>query len=126
MITPQMAAADPVLQHLASANLDQLVSWMVGIQYFLHEDVPLVRGHTFYPDAPWALTSISQPQFWRDLGNFRRLYGSGEVGGVLSIDVSDWDTPGTFVPKIAKECTREEVAREIWEQLKAALNGIDP
>ena len=126
MITPQMAALDPVLAALAAKDPDDLVSWMVGIQYFLYEDVPLVRGHTFYPDSPWALTSISQPQFWRDLGLFRRRYGGGDVGGLLSIDVSDWNTPGTFIPKTAKQCTPDEVAQEIWGQLKAALNGTHP
>ena len=126
MITPQMAAADPALQRLRAANLDQLVSWMVGIQYFLYEDVPLVRGHTFYPDSPWALTTISQPQFWRDLGLFRKTYGPGEVGGLISVDISDWDTPGTFIPKTAKQCTPDEIAKEVWEQLKAALNGSAP
>jgi uncharacterized protein with NAD-binding domain and iron-sulfur cluster len=99
---------------------------MCGIQYYLYEDVPLVRGHTFYPDSPWALTSISQPQFWRDLGIFRRVYGDGEVGGLLSIDVSDWNTPGTFIPKTAKMCTPDEIKTEIWGQLKAALNGTNP
>jgi uncharacterized protein with NAD-binding domain and iron-sulfur cluster len=123
MITPQMGAADPALERLRTANLDHLVSWMVGIQYFLYEDIPLVRGHTFYPDSPWALTTISQPQFWRDLGLFRKIYGNGEVGGLISVDISDWDTPGTYIPKTAKQCTPAEVAHEVWGQLKAALNG---
>ncbi len=123
MITPQMGAADPALERLRTANVDDLVSWMVGIQYFLYEDVPLVRGHTFYPDSPWALTTISQPQFWRDLGLFRKVYGNGEVGGLISVDISDWDTPGTYIPKTAKQCTPAEVAKEVWGQLKAALNG---
>ena len=123
MITPAMAALDPALATLASKSPDAVVSWMSGIQYFLYEDVPLVRGHTFYPDSPWALTSISQPQFWRDLGLFRRLYGDGEVGGLISVDVSDWNTPGTFIPKTAKQCTKDEISQEIWQQLKAALNG---
>ena len=126
LLTPQIGALDPVLERLRTSNADQLVSWMVGIQYFLYEDVPLVRGHPFYPDSPWALTSISQPQFWRDLGLFRTRYGGGDVGGLLSIDVSDWNTPGIFIPKTAKECTPAEVAKEIWEQLKAALNGSGP
>ena len=126
LITPAMGALDPALEKLRTANADQLVSWMVGIQYFLYEDVPLVRGHTFYPDSPWALTTISQPQFWRDLGIFRTRYGAGDVGGLISVDISDWDTPGTFVPKIAKECTPAEIAHEVWEQLKAALNGTAP
>jgi uncharacterized protein with NAD-binding domain and iron-sulfur cluster len=126
MITPEMAALDPVLARLAAKNPDELVSWMVGIQYFLYEDVPLVRGHTFYPDSPWALTSISQPQFWRDLGLFRTRYGDGAVGGLLSVDVSEWSSPGTFIPKTARQCTPAEVAAEVWEQLKAALNGTHP
>src|SRR5690606_5511854 len=105
LITPQIGSHDPVLDRLRTANVDDLVSWMVGIQYFLYEDVPLVRGHTFYPDSPWALTTISQPQFWRDLGLFRRVYGGGDVGGLISVDISDWDTPGTFVHKTAKQCT---------------------
>lgn len=126
MITPAMGVLDPVLETLRTKNPDDLVSWMSGIQYYLYEDVPLVRGHTFYPDSPWALTSISQPQFWRDLGIFRRIYGDGEVGGLLSVDVSDWNTPGTFIPKTAKMCTPDEIKTEIWGQLKAALNGTNP
>jgi len=126
LITPAMGALDPVLEKLRVSAADTLVSWMVGIQYYLYEDVPLVRGHTFYPDSPWALTSISQPQFWRDLGLFRTRYGGGDVGGLLSIDVSDWNTPGTYIPKTAKQCTPAEISKEIWEQLKAALNGTGP
>jgi uncharacterized protein with NAD-binding domain and iron-sulfur cluster len=126
LITPQMAALDPALARLAAANADDLVSWMTGIQYFLYEDVPLVRGHTFYPDSPWALTTISQPQFWRDLGLFRTRYGNGEVGGLISVDISDWDTPGNYINKPAKECTKDEVAEEVWAQLKAGLNGLTP
>jgi len=125
-ITPAMGALDPALERLRVANTDDLVSWMVGIQYFLYEDVPLVRGHTFYPDSPWALTTISQPQFWRQLGLFRTRYGAGDVGGLISVDVSDWDTPGHFVTKPAKQCTPAEIAKEIWEQLKAGLNGSGP
>ena len=70
MITPQMGAIDHGLEKLRTSNADDLVSWMVGAQYFLKEDVQLVRGHTFYPDSPWALTSISQAQFWTEGGAF--------------------------------------------------------
>ncbi|WP_224372884.1 hydroxysqualene dehydroxylase [Hyalangium versicolor] len=123
LITPELAALDPALARLRAADVDQLVSWMVGLQFFLYEDVPLVRGHIFYPDSPWALTSISQPQFWRELGLFRRQFGDGSVGGLISVDISEWDTPGTFVPKRAKDCTPEEIKLEVWAQLKASLNG---
>ncbi|HEY1814030.1 MAG TPA: FAD-dependent oxidoreductase [Kofleriaceae bacterium] len=123
MITPEMAALDPALATLRGKNPDDVVSWMNGVQFYLYEDVPLVRGHTFYPDAPWGLTSISQPQFWRSLGLFRKLYGDGEVGGLLSIDVSEWDQPGAYILKAARDCTPDEIRTEIWAQLKAALNG---
>ena len=52
------------------------------------EDVPLVNGHAIYIDSEWALTSISQ----RSSGaafDFGQL-GDGSVGGILSVDVSDW------------------------------------
>src|SRR5258705_3291814 len=117
-----MGALDPVLDRLRTPPPDDLVKWMCGIQYYLYEDVPLVRGHLFFPDSPWALTAISQPQFWRDLGLFRKTFGDGSVGGLISVDISDWDTPGKFIPKCAKDCTRQEVADEVWAQLKAALN----
>jgi uncharacterized protein with NAD-binding domain and iron-sulfur cluster len=126
MITREMGALDPALEALRTSNADGLLSWMVGAQFFLKEDVQLVRGHTFYADSPWALTSISQAQFWTEGGAFRDRYGDGTVGGVLSVDISDWDTPGTYVGKPAKQCTPEEIRREIWEQLKAALNGHEP
>jgi 15-cis-phytoene desaturase len=126
MTTAQMGELDPALEALRTSNADDLVSWMVGAQFFLKEDVPLVRGHTFYPDSPWALTSISQAQFWTEGGLFRDRYGDGSVGGVLSVDISDWDRAGRYVPKSAKQCTPAEIRQEVWEELKAALNGHQP
>lgn len=123
LITPQIGSLDASLERLRLEDVDQLASWMVGIQYFLYEDVPLVRGHLFLPDSPWALTAISQAQFWRDLGLFRRTFGDGNVGGCLSVDISDWNAPGKLIAKPAKLCTPDEIADEVWYQLKAALNG---
>jgi 15-cis-phytoene desaturase len=123
LISPDLASIDSQCERLREANVDQFVSWMIGIQFYLYEDVPLARGHMIFPDAPWALTAISQPQFWREtLGNFRRHFGNGEVGGLLSVDISEWERPGRFVPKRAKECTPEEIKYEVWSQLKLALN----
>ena len=123
LITPAMGALDPALEKLRNENIDDLASWMTGIQYFLYEDVPMVRGHLFFPDAPWALTAISQPQFWRGLGLFRRTFGDGAVGGCISVDISEWNTPGKLIPKTAKQCTPDEIADEVWYQIKSAVNG---
>jgi uncharacterized protein with NAD-binding domain and iron-sulfur cluster len=108
---PPLRALDP-----AFARLDRLVTrWMNGVLFYLDRDVPLVHGHTVYIDSEWALTSISQAQFWKDVDLGR--YGDGRVKGILSIDVSDWDTPGRRTGKIAMRCSREEIRAEVWGQL---------
>jgi uncharacterized protein with NAD-binding domain and iron-sulfur cluster len=99
--------------------------WMNGALFYLDRDVPLVHGHTIYIDTPWALTSISQAQFWPAV-KLDRL-GDGRVEGILSIDVSDWEREGIVFGKQAMFCSREEVREEVWAQLKASLNdaGLD-
>ena len=122
LVDDDLAAADPGLERLRRVDIEWITGWMTGVQYFLYEEVPTVEGHIFYPDSPWALTSISQPQFWRDRGLFRKRYGNGEVGGLLSVNISDWDTPGELTGKPAKHCTREEVIEEVWYHLKRSIN----
>jgi uncharacterized protein with NAD-binding domain and iron-sulfur cluster len=127
LMSDDLASLDPQCDRLRDVNINELVSWMVGIQFYLREDVPLVRGHLFFPDSPWALTAISQAQFWREtLGLFRQHYGNGEVGGLISVDISEWNKPGTFIKKKANECSKDEIEAEVWWQLKAALNGSRP
>jgi uncharacterized protein with NAD-binding domain and iron-sulfur cluster len=127
LMSEDLAPLDPQCDRLRTANMDELVSWMIGMQFFLREDVPLARGHLFFPDSPWALTAISQPQFWRNtVGLFRQHYGNGEVGGLISVDISEWNKPGAVVEKKARECSKEEIKTEVWWQLKAALNGSGP
>ena len=65
---------------------------MNGIMYYLARDVPLVRGHLIFIDSAWALTSISQRQFWPHFNP--RDMGDGTVGGILSVDISDWSSKG--------------------------------
>ncbi|MEI6583442.1 MAG: FAD-dependent oxidoreductase [Chitinophagia bacterium] len=97
------------------------VAWMNGIQYFLNQDVPVNKGHVICSDSEWAITCISQTQFWEDYSISQM--GNGEVKGVLSVDISDWQSPGKFTTnKTAEDCTRDEVEKEVWEQLKHSLN----
>ena len=117
LLNAQILAADPTLASLPI--LAKNVEWMNGIQFYLAQDVPIDHGHTIYIDSEWALTSVSQHQFWTnvDLSKF----GDGKVKGILSVDISSWDVNGmNGVP--ANKCSREEVARQTWEQLKRSLN----
>ena len=65
---------------------------------------------------------LSQAQFWPgiNLSNF----GDGTVRGIISVDISDWDTPGTeLVFKPAKQCTEAEIRMEVWAQIKVHLQS---
>jgi PAS domain S-box-containing protein len=68
-------ADDALLEAAPSlSGLDALATdWMVGIQFYLSEDVPLSTGHQNYTGSEWALTSISQQQFWDALAWYHRV-----------------------------------------------------
>ncbi|MET9433811.1 FAD-dependent oxidoreductase [Streptomyces sp. NPDC006551] len=112
-----LRAADPQL-----ARCDRLATdWMTGIQFYLTERAPLLAGHANLIDSPWSLTSIQQAGHWPSR-DFPADYGDGAVVDCLSVDISEWDRPGILYGRTAKQCTRTEVAREVWAQLKAAFN----
>jgi uncharacterized protein with NAD-binding domain and iron-sulfur cluster len=116
LLSPGLLEAEPQLAELRRLR----TRWMNGIMFYLHRDVPLLRGHTLYIDSQWSLTSISQAQFWLGMDFSERA--AGQVGGILSVDISDWTTKGILFDKPAMECTREEVALEVWAQLKEHLD----
>ncbi len=116
LVTPAMRAAEPRL-----SGLKRLITrWMTGVVFYLDRDVRLQRGHTLFIDSEWALTAISQKQFWPKVDLSKR--GDGRVKGILSVDVSDWYTPGRRTGKRAMECTNEEIFTEVWGQM---LDHID-
>ena len=60
---------------------------MSGIQFYLNRDIPVTHGHVVYVDAPWALTSISQPSFWTEFP--MSDFGDGTVEGIISAIASN-------------------------------------
>jgi hypothetical protein len=117
VINDQVVRADPGLADVFA--LSRNTDWMNGIQFYLDEDAPIGPGHQIYIDSPWALTSVSQAQFWPDVDLSR--FGDGNIRGVISVVISDWDTPG-LNGKVARQCTRREIRDEVWDQLKRSLN----
>jgi uncharacterized protein with NAD-binding domain and iron-sulfur cluster len=116
LVSPALKAAEPRLSDLHLLR----TRWMNGLMLYLHHDVPVVAGHTIYTDSDWALTSVSQHQFWPrvDLSDL----GDGSVAGILSVDVSDWERPARRLGKPAATCTADEIKAEVWAQLKDHLN----
>jgi uncharacterized protein with NAD-binding domain and iron-sulfur cluster len=119
---------DPTFTNIRT--LAKSVAWMNGIQFYLKEDVPITHGHILLVDTPWALTAISQKQFWPDVDLSE--YGDGRVKGILSVDISDWgvdnigenplESIGILFGKKAKDCTDEEIKAEVWAQMKKSFN----
>lgn len=130
LISEEILTLDPCLQGIKT--LAPSVAWMNGIQFYLKKELNIVQGHIILADSPWALTAISQLQFWNGFDVTK--YGNGEVKAVISVDISDWDTPGIIPYKLpdgstlyktAKECTKEEVFNDIWTQMKRSFNVDD-
>ncbi|MEA2438637.1 MAG: hypothetical protein QOH76_61 [Thermoleophilaceae bacterium] len=112
-----ITAADPRLEGLRKLE----TRWMNGIQFFMRQPVPVVRGHVLHIDSPWALASISQAQFW-ERRSLTRDYGDGSVRDCISVDIGAFDEPGIVYGKPARSLGRARIAHEVWEQMKAHLN----
>jgi hypothetical protein len=92
-------------------------NWMSGVMYYLKEDVTMGTGHVVFLDSEWALTSISQNQFWRKKVD---SYAYGKVSGILSVIISDWFTSSRGVTAQQTDNPKEladETLRQIREHL---------
>ena len=117
LMTADILKADPTLQGMV--KLAPSVAWMNGIQFYINQEVDIVHGHCIYSDSQWALTSISQLQFWNNYDIQKR--GNGKVKTILSVDVSNWQDKG-FNGKAAEDCDHNDIKDEIWKELKTSLN----
>jgi uncharacterized protein with NAD-binding domain and iron-sulfur cluster len=92
----------------------------------LLRDVKICTGHVICADSPWAVTLISQPQFWSKIN--MENYGDGTITGLISVDISDWTKPGSKVTnKRADQCTESEIIAEVWAQIFDHVRAtVDP
>ncbi|MBK8255797.1 MAG: FAD-dependent oxidoreductase [Polyangiaceae bacterium] len=115
LLNADLLAADPNLAKLSRLK----VAWMNGLQVYLKNDHSFANGHINFVTTPWALTAVSQQQFF--VKPFTE-YGNGDVRGCLSIDISDWETPGILYGKAARDLdSAEKIANEVIAQMRAAL-----
>ncbi|MGW3280913.1 hydroxysqualene dehydroxylase [Nocardia rhamnosiphila] len=117
LLDDPILSADPRLAGMR----ELLTDWMVGIQFYLRRPTEIPEGHIAALGSPWALTALRQAPMW--VGNFADLYGDGSVAECFSVDISDWDTPGILHHRPAKQCSAQEIANEVWAQLKLWLNN---
>jgi hypothetical protein len=112
---PTTAAAGP-------DGVDKLrTEWMSGVLFYLNRDVSAVHGHVIYANSRWALTSISQRQFWGP-GYPWAMRGNGQAQDILSTIISDWDRTGNkTTTNTARASKKQEILDEAWAQVKAHL-----
>ena len=118
LASPELCAAEPRLGALGRLQ----TRWMTGAMFYLDRDVRLKYGHTIFIDSEWSLTAISQAQFWP--GFDWPQFGNGQVEGILSVDISEWRTPGRLTGKVASACTKDEIRAEVWDQMKRHLDEV--
>jgi uncharacterized protein with NAD-binding domain and iron-sulfur cluster len=112
LLPAAMQAADK--QFAGIAQLTQ--NWCNGIQLFLTQPAQIVGGLFGCLNSPWAITGISQAQFWPL--NFAATYGDGVAQDVLSVLVANWDAPGVLYGLTAKQCTPEQIIQEVLAQMR--------
>ena len=108
--TPTTASPKGSLKHL------------VGIQFYFSEDVQWVNGHIYFPDSEWELTAISQAKFWKRQDNFRDGYY-----GTLSVCIGNLGAEAGEDSPVRRKCAwdlgKDDIAKETWRQISAALSG---
>lgn len=97
------------------------IAWMNGVMYYTNRNVQMVGGHAIYVDSPWAVTSISQSQFWKPEFQLSQ-YGDGSVRDILSSIISEWEENGSevFTQPAEDAPDRATIKDEIWEEMKVA------
>jgi uncharacterized protein with NAD-binding domain and iron-sulfur cluster len=100
---------------------------LAGIQYYFDTEFQLLRGHMLYAGTEWALSSINQTGLWERPPMLNR---DGHIS-VLSVDIGDFNTPSSHLVdefgqgKMARDCTADEIAVEVWRQIVNALTSHD-
>jgi uncharacterized protein with NAD-binding domain and iron-sulfur cluster len=93
---------------------------MLGISFHIRSRSQIAEGTVSCTDAPWSVSFLPQAQFWT--GDFAVRYGDGTVHDKISALMSTWDVAGVLYGKPARDCTPNEIAREIWAQIKQHIN----
>jgi len=107
---------DKVLQGWDKSILDN--KWMTGFQVYLKNDITVINGQIGIGDSPWAVSFLSENQFWRDSLKMK-TFGDHKAAGVISCIISNWENPGQFTNKTAQDCSSaDEIITEAWKQIR--------
>ncbi len=117
--TGSVLAVDPGLARMHALP----AAPVLGVQFYLRDEPQSIKGATFCVDSPWKLLFTTQAQFWNV--DFAATFGDGRACDCLSAAIADCGSAGIVYGKPATGCTAREVARDVWEQIKAHVNEAD-
>ncbi|PPI96611.1 MULTISPECIES: hydroxysqualene dehydroxylase [Nocardia] len=120
LFSTEILQLDPDLDKIKKLFVD----WMTGIQFYLNTDEVEAPGHIGWIESPWRMSGIFQSQFWKKRHDIAKDFGDGKVKGILSVDISDWHTPGLQNKKPADQLSPEELAKEAWYQITKTSDHI--
>lgn len=121
LTTPEVLAHDPSLELMNDLHVD----WMNGMQIYLKQPARAAASLVGIFDHQWTISAVLQRQLWRR--DIPKEFGDGSVRDIISIDISTWDRPGSITTKkAARDCTKEEIFREVWAVLKERIARRDP
>lgn len=92
-----------------------------GVQFYFDRQSRVGSAHTYYLDATWGLSSISQIAYWRE----RRGRESAFLGQ-LSVDLGRWYWHGEEIRTSAWRTSRQRIAEEVWSQVESRLAPFPP
>jgi hypothetical protein len=98
------------LRHLRAADFG-------GLQLFLRGAAPAMRQRFHEPDHPWLLVCLDHSSYFEP--------GVCKGFTVVSTIIGEWDTPGLFVKKPARDCTAAELTEEILGVLRRDFPEAD-
>jgi hypothetical protein len=122
--SPGLIKLDPELAGVFNLQTRWMNGIVLGVEQEL--DPPLPKGHVLCLGSPWAVTLLDQTKIWSDehLAEVRKHWKT-----LLSIDISDWDSPGMAGLPAKWSPQRRELVADLWRQLQEQLpqlKGIHP
>lgn len=90
-----------------------------GIQFYFDRQARIGTAHTYYLDATWGLSSISQIAYWRE-----RMGRESAFLGQLSVDIGRWYWHGEGIRTSAWRTSRQQIAEEVWDQVRLRLEEL--
>jgi hypothetical protein len=91
----------------------------VGVQYHLEQDVRWIEGHIYLADSAWSVSLISKVDL-----RLERPGRNERMRGLVSAIIGTLDEPSPETGKTARASTPDEIALEVWRQIRGALPDL--